>query len=169
MRKFFVLLVAAAAITVTAQSPASYHITHRYALGGDGSWDYVVPDPPNHRVFVARQNRLMVIDEENGTLLGEVTGINGAHGTAIAEGTGHGFATSGNDQSVVMFDLQDLQATRPHSRGGGCRRYRLRSCLQAGLHAERRCAFLHRDRPHGGNPDHEYPSGRQTGIRRFGG
>jgi DNA-binding beta-propeller fold protein YncE len=48
----------------------------------------------------------MVIDEENGTLLGEVTGINGAHGTALAEGTGHGFATSGNDQSVVMFDLR---------------------------------------------------------------
>ena len=70
------------------------------------SWDYVVPDPPNHRVFVARQNRVMVIDEDKGTLLGEVTGIDGAHGTAIAEGTGHGFATSGNDQSVVMFDLQ---------------------------------------------------------------
>jgi DNA-binding beta-propeller fold protein YncE len=106
MRYFLVLLVAAVAVTVTAQSPASYHITHSYALGGDGSWDYVVPDPPNHRVFVARQNRVMVIDEDTGTLLGEVTGINGAHGTAIAEGTGHGFATSGNDQSVVMFDLQ---------------------------------------------------------------
>jgi DNA-binding beta-propeller fold protein YncE len=48
----------------------------------------------------------MVIDEDKGTLRGEVTGINGAHGTAIAEGTGHGFATSGNDQSVVMFDLE---------------------------------------------------------------
>ena len=34
-----------------------------------------------------------------------MTGINGAHGTAIAEKTGHGFATSGNDSSVVMFDL----------------------------------------------------------------
>jgi outer membrane protein assembly factor BamB len=106
MRYFLVLLMAAAAITVIAQSGASYHITQRYALGGDGGWDYVVPDPPHHRVFVARQNRVMVIDEDKGTLLGEVTGINGAHGTAIAEGTGHGFATSGNDQSVVMFDLE---------------------------------------------------------------
>jgi DNA-binding beta-propeller fold protein YncE len=106
MRYFLVILIAAAAITVTAQSAASYHITHSYALGGDGSWDYVVPDPPHHRVFVARQNRVMVVDEDKGTLLGEVTGINGAHGTAVAEGTGHGFATSGNDQSVVMFDLK---------------------------------------------------------------
>jgi DNA-binding beta-propeller fold protein YncE len=95
--------------TLFAQSPAPYRVTHTYTLGGDGSWDYVVPDPPHHRLFVARQNRVMVIDEDSGKLLGEVTGIQGAHGTAIAESTGHGFATSGNDQSVVMFDLQTFK------------------------------------------------------------
>ncbi len=42
-------------------------------------------------------------------LLGEVTGIMGAHGTAVAESSGHGFATSGNDQSVVMFDLKTFK------------------------------------------------------------
>jgi outer membrane protein assembly factor BamB len=78
-------------------------------LGGDGSWDYVVPDPPHHRLFIARQNRVMVVDEDSGTLLGEVTGIQGAHGTAVAEAAGHGFATSGNDQSVVMFDLKTFK------------------------------------------------------------
>ena len=70
----------------------------------------MVPDPPHHRLFIARQNRVMVVDEDNGTLLGEVTGIQGAHGTAVAESTGHGFATSGNDQSVVMFDLKTFKA-----------------------------------------------------------
>jgi DNA-binding beta-propeller fold protein YncE len=52
----------------------------------------------------------MVVDEDSGKLLGEVTGIQGAHGTAVAEATGHGFATSGNDQSVVMFDLKTFKA-----------------------------------------------------------
>ena len=94
---------------LAAQSSSSYRITHTYLLGGDGSWDYVVPDPPHHRVFLARQNRVMVVDEDSGKLLGEVTGIQGAHGTAVAEATGHGFATSGNDQSVVMFDLKTFQ------------------------------------------------------------
>jgi DNA-binding beta-propeller fold protein YncE len=51
----------------------------------------------------------MVVDEDTGTLLGEVTGINGAHGTALAPATGHGFATSGNDQSMVMFDLKTFK------------------------------------------------------------
>jgi DNA-binding beta-propeller fold protein YncE len=109
MHKVAVLLAAGAVASLLAQSSASYHVTHTYALGGDGSWDYVVPDPPSHRVFIARQNRVMVVDEDSGKLLGEITGIQGAHGTAVAEGTGHGFATSGNDQSVVMFDLKTFK------------------------------------------------------------
>ena len=100
-----------AIVTVLLAQPSStYRVTHTYTLGGDGNWDYIVPDPPNHRLFIARQNRVMVVDEGNGALLGEVTGIQGAHGTAIAPATGHGFATSGNDQSVVMFDLKTFKA-----------------------------------------------------------
>jgi DNA-binding beta-propeller fold protein YncE len=94
--------------SILAQS-STYKVTHTYTLGGEGSWDYVVPDPPHHRLFIARQDRVMVVDEDNGTLLGEVTGIKGAHGTAVAEASGHGFATSGNDQSVVMFDLKTFK------------------------------------------------------------
>jgi DNA-binding beta-propeller fold protein YncE len=99
-------LTLAAVFSLSAQS---YRVTRTYPLGGDGSWDYVVPDPPNHRLFIARQTRVMVVDEDTGKLLGEVAGIQGAHGTAIAEGAGHGFATSGNDQSVVMFDLKTFK------------------------------------------------------------
>ena len=109
MRNIALVLTLATVTPLLAQSPSSYRVTHTYTLGGDGSWDYIVPDPPNHRLFIARQNRVMVVDEGSGTLLGEVTGIQGAHGTAVAEGTGHGFATSGNDRSVVMFDLKTFK------------------------------------------------------------
>ncbi len=109
MRKVIVALALVVGTPLFAQPSGSYRITHRYVLGGEGGWDYIVPDPPNHRLFIGRQNRVMVVDEERGTLLGEVTGIQGAHGTAIAPATGHGFATSGNDQSVVMFDLKTFK------------------------------------------------------------
>jgi DNA-binding beta-propeller fold protein YncE len=109
MRKTASILVLALACLI-AQSSSPYSLTHTYLLGGDGSWDYVVPDPPHHRLFIARQDRVMVVDEDTGKLLGEVTGIQGAHGTAIAESSGHGFATSGNEQSVVMFDLKTFQS-----------------------------------------------------------
>jgi len=109
MRKLLIAMLMASTAALLAQSPA-YRIAHTYVLGGDGSWDYIVPDPPNHRLFIARQNRVMVVDENDGTLLGEVTGIKGAHGTAIAAASGHGFATSGSDQTVVMFDLRTFAA-----------------------------------------------------------
>lgn len=109
MSRGFPLVSLVVSVALLGQSSSSYRIAHTYTLGGDGRWDYVVPDPPNHRVFIARENRLMVIDENNGKLLGEVKGIHGAHGTAIAAATGHGFATSGNDQSVMMFDLKTFK------------------------------------------------------------
>jgi DNA-binding beta-propeller fold protein YncE len=109
MRRIAFVLSLATLTSLFAQPPSSYRVTHTYTLGGDGGWDYIVPDPPNHRLFIGRQNRVMVVDEDNGTLLGEITGIQGAHGTAVADGTGHGFATSGNDQSVLMFDLKTFK------------------------------------------------------------
>jgi DNA-binding beta-propeller fold protein YncE len=109
MRHNALVLTLATLTPLLAQSSLSYRVTHTYTLGGDGSWDYIVPDPPNHRLFIARQNRVMVVDEESGTLLGEVAGIDGAHGTAVAEATGHGFATAGTDKSVLMFDLKSFK------------------------------------------------------------
>ena len=97
------LTLVAMAHVVGAQG--TYRVSQTFAVGGDGSWDYVVPDPAHHRVYIGRQNRVMVVDESDGKLLGEVMPINGAHGTAIAAASGHGFATGGNDSSVTMFDL----------------------------------------------------------------
>jgi len=108
-------LVLAAAFTLSVsvgiaqQAGVGYHVTKTYALGGDGGWDYIVPAPSQHRVYIGRTNRVMVVDTNDGKLVGEVMGIKGAHGTAIAEASGHGFATSGNDQSIVMFDLKTFK------------------------------------------------------------
>ena len=97
-----VFILAVAALPASAQSWA---IAHTYTLGGDGRWDYVVPDPAHQRLFIARTDRLMVVSED-GKLLGEVKGINGAHGTGVDDASGRGYATSGNDASVVIFDLK---------------------------------------------------------------
>ena len=39
-----VALSVALVSSVIAQSSSTYRITQRYALGGDGSWDYIVPN-----------------------------------------------------------------------------------------------------------------------------
>jgi DNA-binding beta-propeller fold protein YncE len=108
MRRIAIVIMLCSTLPLFSQS-SGYHVLQTYPVGGDGGWDYIVPEPAQHRVFVGRTNRVMVIDENSGKLLGEVMGINGAHGTAIAEASGHGFATSGNDQTVVMFDARTFK------------------------------------------------------------
>jgi DNA-binding beta-propeller fold protein YncE len=109
VRYIIVAVLFAVSPPLLAQSSPDYQITHTYTLGGDGGWDYIVPDPVNHRLFIGRHDRVMVVDEGRGTLLGEATDIHGAHGTALASSSGHGFATSGDDGFVVMFDLKTLR------------------------------------------------------------
>jgi DNA-binding beta-propeller fold protein YncE len=106
MRRLATSIALAIAPSIAA---AQYHIARTFAVGGDGSWDYVIPDAAHHRLFIGRQNRLMVVDANDGKLIGEVTGIHGAHGAAIVEKTGHGFATSSDDSSIVMFDLKTFK------------------------------------------------------------
>jgi hypothetical protein len=78
MRSLILVVAMAGTIAAGAQG---YQVTQTYELGGAGSWDYVVPDPPSHRVYVARQTRVMVIDADSGKLIGEVADVHGAHGT----------------------------------------------------------------------------------------
>ena len=91
-------------------SPASgYHLDATWKLGGEGGWDYLTVDPQAHRLYVTRPNRVQVIDTEKGTTVGEVTGLDGGHGTALAPEFNRGFATSGKNGKVVVFDLKTLQ------------------------------------------------------------
>jgi len=87
----------------------AYHVTKTYPLGDDGGWDYLALDTAGHRLFIARQNRVMVVDPESGRLLAEIPGLDRAHGIAFAYQAGHGFATSGRDSAVTMFDLKTLK------------------------------------------------------------
>jgi DNA-binding beta-propeller fold protein YncE len=54
----------------------------------------------------------MVVEPVSGKLLGEIPGLDGAHGTALAFPVGRGFATSGRDGMVTMFDIRSLRILR---------------------------------------------------------
>src|SRR3989441_11847637 len=86
-----------------------YHVARTVVLGGDGGWDYVALDTVGHRLFIARQDRVMVVDPASGKVVAEIAGLNRAHGIAFSYETGHGFATSGADSAVTMFDLASLR------------------------------------------------------------
>jgi len=93
----------------SALGASGYHLTATWKLGGEGGWDYLTVDSKAHRLYIARTNRVQVIDTETGALAGEVPGLDGAHGVALAPEFGRGFATSGRSGTVIVFDLQTLK------------------------------------------------------------
>ena len=105
--------------TLAAQSTAHYHQIASYQLGGDGGWDYLALDTASHRLFVARGDRVMVIDENSGKLVHEITGLHRTHGIAFDYGTKHGFVTASGDSSVTMFDLATLAVLGTVKAGAG--------------------------------------------------
>lgn len=107
-------LLAAAAIPLVASAQHAptarqYHVTRRIVLGGAGGWDYVSVDTARNRLFIARTDRMMVVDEHSGRVLREIGGLHRGHGVALAYPAGRGFITSGADSTVTMFDLATLQ------------------------------------------------------------
>jgi len=89
--------------------PSGYKLTATWKPGGEGRWDYLTVDPAAGRLYIARENRIQVLDTSTGALVGEVPGINGAHGIALVPGANRGFATSGRDGKVIVFDLATLK------------------------------------------------------------
>lgn len=101
-----VLLVGAVAVPAAARP---YHVVQSYQVGGEGFWDCLSMDPTTHRLFIARGSHMMVVNPTNGNVVGDIPGFHRAHDVAFDVAAGKGFATSGADSSVVMFDLRSLK------------------------------------------------------------
>ncbi|HZP34300.1 MAG TPA: hypothetical protein VFB23_13160 [Candidatus Acidoferrales bacterium] len=101
-------LVLIFASTVSAQN---YKVIRRIPVGGEGGWDYIKVDPDAHRLYVARGDHLMIIDEASGKTLGDIPNTKGIHGVALATDLGKGFTSNGGAATVTVFDLKTLKVT----------------------------------------------------------
>ncbi|HLY73384.1 MAG TPA: YncE family protein [Planctomycetota bacterium] len=99
--------------------PSGYHLLKKVPLDGEEGWDYLSLDPVGRRLYISRENRVLVFDLATETAAGEVRGLSGAHGIAIAADLGRGFATSGKDGSCVIFDLKSLKPVGQVKTGKG--------------------------------------------------
>jgi DNA-binding beta-propeller fold protein YncE len=99
-------------VCANAESPASYRVANRIPVTGDGFWDLLAVDDASGRVFLSHSDVVQVVDEKSGKLVGSVTGMHRVHGIAVAPEFNEGFATSGMDSMVVIFDLGTLNVVK---------------------------------------------------------
>jgi YVTN family beta-propeller protein len=91
------------------QPRATWHLIDTWNIGGDGVWDYLTIDEKNHLLYVARLNRVMVVDTETGKLAGEIGGLQHTHGIALDDKGNRGYVTDGGGNNVVAFDRKTEQ------------------------------------------------------------
>ncbi len=103
-------VLAAASTTTAAATPASGHaVVAHHALGGSGGWDYLTFDAAGDRLFIARDNRVMVVAADSGKLLTEIPGMQHAHGVALLPGRQRAYVSNGRGNDVSVVDLRTLK------------------------------------------------------------
>ncbi len=91
-----------------AQTP-TFHVEKTWHIGGDGGWDYLTADPGAHRLYIARGNRVQVVDTKTGKLITEMGGMEGVHGVALNSTGKYGYVSDGKAGVVRVFDRATLK------------------------------------------------------------
>jgi YVTN family beta-propeller protein len=88
---------------------SKYAVSSQWKIGGPGGWDLLAVDEGLRRLYLSRSDRVVVLDADNGKVVGEIPHTDGVHGIAIAADLGHGYTSNGKSNSVTVFDLKTLK------------------------------------------------------------
>lgn len=113
--------LAAAALCIggscaTAQAP--YSVVDRWKVGGTGGWDYLLVDPPQHRLYITHGTGVDVLDTATGKSAGSLSGFKGTHGIALDSDGKTGYISDGGANAVVVFDRTTLTSSGSIPAGG---------------------------------------------------
>jgi YVTN family beta-propeller protein len=111
----FCIFFAAPAI-LFAQAP--YKVIDKWKIGGDGGWDYLLADPPAHRLYITRGPQVLVLDSTTGKQVGTIGGLHGTHGIALDTKGKFGYISDGGGNAVVVFDRATLATVATIPTGG---------------------------------------------------
>ncbi len=99
----------AAVLSLAAVSAAqNYHVAEHWKIGGQGGWDYLLSDDGAHRLYIAHNSRVEVVDSATGKSLGAITGLKSTHGIALNPDGKVGYITDGAGNAIVVFNRADF-------------------------------------------------------------
>ncbi len=112
--------VAAAVLTLAATCAAqNYHIADHWKVGGQGGWDYLLSDDAAHRLYIAHNSRVEVVDTTSGKSIGAITGLKRTHGVALNPDGKTGYIGDGGGNAIVVFNRADFSVQATVAAGTG--------------------------------------------------
>lgn len=113
-RALSVLVIATSPLAVLA-ADGPYKLSNDWKIGGEGGWDYLTVDPSAHLLYIARGNRVQIVDTNSGQLKHEITGLSGVHGVALNPDGKFGYISDGGANMIKVFNrtTDDIIASVP--------------------------------------------------------
>jgi YVTN family beta-propeller protein len=97
--------LAASALGLVAAAPAPHYAVVGKIAGPDGSWDYASVDAAEGRLYVARSASVTVVDLAKPDSARSIGAISHGHGAVPIADRGLLLVTSGQDDSVRLFEV----------------------------------------------------------------
>jgi DNA-binding beta-propeller fold protein YncE len=85
-----------------------YRVIRTFPVGGEGGWDYLTVDSGARRLYVSHANKVVVLQADEGKVIGEIADTPGVHGIALAPELNRGFISAGRADEATIFDLKTL-------------------------------------------------------------
>ena len=108
-RSIFCVAVLGLLCATSLAQTKTLRVEQTWHIGGDGGWDYLKVDPGAHRLYIARGNRVQVVDTQTGKLRAEMDGMEGVHGVALNTDGRFGYISDGKAGMVRVFDRATLK------------------------------------------------------------
>src|ERR1700681_1809170 len=103
------------AVALASPPGSGYRLIKKVSLGaapGGGEYfDYVTVDSAARRVYLSHGAEVKVIDADNFSVVGTISGLKRCHGVLVLDELGKGFITDGDAGNVAVFDLKTLKIT----------------------------------------------------------
>jgi len=101
------------------EKPSGLVKSSEIVLEGGTSFDFVTVDAAANRLFVAHGPKIDVVDLKKSALIGEIRGLDGSHGAIAVHAVKRGFATSGRNNKLIVFDLESFAVQKEIETGQG--------------------------------------------------
>ena len=110
-REISAIVMLSATACLRAVASPGWTVSDRIPVSGDGNWDYATLQAEQHRLYVAHQDRMAVIDLSSRTEIRSIPGRE-VHGVALVPELNRGFVSDGDAGRVIPFDLKTLELNR---------------------------------------------------------
>src|SRR3984893_8001837 len=110
------LLISLCAVAALASPPESgYHLIKNVPVGkgagGAEYFDYITVDADGRRIYVSHGSEVKVLDADNFSIVGTISGLKRCHGVAVVPELGKRFIAAADAASVVVFNTKSLKKT----------------------------------------------------------